>query len=47
MAMNDLQRINAELIDPKNEIYVSPKLIEKAVIPLNRMLDFANQRKRS
>lgn len=47
MAMNDLQRIKAELDAPKNEVFVSVDLIEKAAIPLNRMLDFASQRKRS
>ncbi|MBU2863051.1 quinolinate synthase NadA [Reinekea forsetii] len=47
MAMNDLERIKQELIAPKNEVFVDDTLIEKAVIPLNRMLDFASQRKRS
>jgi quinolinate synthase len=47
MAMNDLERIKRELIAPANEVYVAPELIEKAAIPLNRMLDFASQRKRS
>lgn len=47
MAMNDLERIKQELLSPKNEIHVSQGLIEKAVLPLYRMLDFADQRKRS
>lgn len=47
MAMNDLERIKQELLSPKNEIVVAPDLITKAVIPLNRMLNFADQRKRS
>lgn len=47
MAMNDLQRIKAELIQPANEVFVDTALIDKAIIPLNRMLDFADQRKRS
>lgn len=47
MAMNDLQRIKQELIAPKNEVFVDEHLISKAVLPLNRMLDFASQRKRS
>ncbi|MEJ2043869.1 MAG: quinolinate synthase NadA [Reinekea sp.] len=47
MAMNDLERIKRELQSPANEITVAPKLITKAVIPLQRMLDFADQRKRS
>lgn len=41
MAMNDLQRIKAELESPKNEVFVSDELIKKAVLPLNRMLAFA------
>jgi len=47
MAMNDLERIKKELITPENEVFVSSDLIEKAVIPLQRMLEFADQRKRS
>ena len=47
MAMNDLQRIKQELLLPANEISVSAELIEKAIVPLNRMLEFADQRKRS
>lgn len=40
MAMNDLQRLKAELLQPKNEVFVASDLIEKARIPLQRMLDF-------
>lgn len=47
MAMNDLERIKQELLQPKNEVFVAQSLIEKAILPLNRMLDFADQRKRS
>lgn len=47
MAMNDLQRIKAELESPRNEVFVEADLIEKAALPLNRMLDFADQLKRS
>jgi quinolinate synthase len=47
MAMNDLERIKQELLNPANEVHVAPELIEQAVIPLNRMLDFSDQRKRS
>lgn len=47
MAMNDLQRIKSELLSPSNEIHVSEDHITKAVVPLNRMLDFADQLKRS
>ncbi|TCS40789.1 quinolinate synthase NadA [Reinekea marinisedimentorum] len=46
MAMNDLERIKSELVTPANEVLVAPELIEKAVVPLNRMLDFTSQRKR-
>ena len=47
MAMNDLERIKRELLSPANEIQVAQDLIDKAVIPLDRMLNFADQRKRS
>lgn len=47
MAMNDLQRIKAELEHPANEIHVSDDLVTKARVPLNRMLDFADQLKRA
>lgn len=41
MAMNDMQRIKAELESPQNEVFVPDELIKKAVLPLNRMLAFA------
>ncbi len=47
MAMNDLQRIKQELLSPANEVTVPAELIEKAIKPLNRMLNFADQLKRS
>lgn len=47
MAMNDLDRIKLELKHSKNEIFVAPELIEKAFVPLKKMIDFADQRKRS
>ncbi|EAR08242.1 quinolinate synthase NadA [Reinekea blandensis] len=47
MAMNDLQRIKAELERPANEIHVADDLINRARVPLNRMLDFADQLKRA
>lgn len=46
MAMNDLERIKKELILPTNEVQVPDHLISKAALPLQRMLDFADQRKR-
>ncbi len=47
MAMNNLERIKSQLLSPTNEVLVDRELIEKAIIPLNRMLNFADQRKRS
>jgi quinolinate synthase len=40
MAMNDLESLYQTLLDGTNEILVDESLIEKALIPLNRMLDF-------
>ena len=46
MAMNGLENLLQELEQHQNEVLVAPDLIEKAMVPLNRMLDFArNQRK--
>lgn len=42
MAMNGLQALKEALIDASGkEVFVEPKLAERAMIPLNRMLDFA------
>ena len=41
MAMNALDNIADELRHHHNEIHVDADLIEKAMVPLNRMLDFA------
>ncbi len=41
MAMNALDNMVEELRSHKNEIHVDEALIEKAMIPLNRMLDFS------
>lgn len=42
MAMNGLQALKEALIDPTGrEIFVDPALAEKAMIPLDRMLNFA------
>jgi len=49
MAMNGLQ-VMAEALEAQgspHEIFVENGLIEKALIPLNRMLDFANSLKSS
>jgi len=40
MAMNDLNRLEDCLVSNGHEINVSPELIEKALVPLNRMLQF-------
>ena len=41
MAMNDLENLLAVLRQGHQEITVDPALIPKAVVPLQRMLDFA------
>lgn len=40
MAMNDLESLYLTLRDGTNEIHVDPELRDKALLPLNRMLDF-------
>ena len=46
MAMNGLQALKEALIDPSGkEVFVEPALAKQAMIPLNRMLDFASQLK--
>jgi len=46
MAMNGLQALKEALQDANGkEIFVEPKLAERAMVPLNRMLDFAAQLK--
>lgn len=44
MAMNDLQRIKEVLLKPTEEIQVAAELIERARVPLDRMLNFSTQR---
>ena len=41
MAMNKLGAIEQVLIDENNEIFVDEALGERAMLPLQRMLDFA------
>ncbi len=41
MAMNALDNLAAELRNHNNEIHVDAELVERAMIPLNRMLEFA------
>lgn len=45
MAMNGLDSLALELQNHANEIHVDAALIEQAMIPLNRMLQFAQQLK--
>jgi len=46
MAMNGLQALKEALINPTGkEVFVDPALAARAMIPLNRMLDFANELK--
>ncbi|MGB3724419.1 MAG: quinolinate synthase NadA [Glaciecola sp.] len=46
MAMNGLQALKEALLDASGkEIFVNPQLAEKAMVPLNRMLDFAAELK--
>lgn len=40
MAMNDLELLERSILEKRDEIFVEPKLAEKALIPLQRMLDF-------
>lgn len=44
MGMNTLQTLRQTLEHHTNEIHVDPELRKKALIPLQRMLDFRNQR---
>lgn len=41
MAMNDLDSTISTLEQGNNEVFVDPELARRAMIPLNRMLDFA------
>jgi quinolinate synthase len=44
MAMNSLHKLRDILLSGGKSIEIEHKIIEKAVIPIQRMLDFANQR---
>jgi quinolinate synthase len=44
MAMNALQNLEQVLRDGSNEIHIDPGLRDKAVLPIERMLNFAQQR---
>ena len=47
MAMNDLQALHDSLLHGSNEVHVAPELCERAVLPLQRMLDFSRQRQKT
>jgi len=47
MAMNALDNLAQELREHNNEIQVDPALVERALVPLNRMLAFSEQLKRA
>jgi quinolinate synthase len=47
MAMNALDSLTLELQQHNNEVHVEAALIEKAMVPLNRMLDFASAQKQA
>jgi len=47
MAMNDLQALHDCLLHGSNEIHVAPELCARALLPLQRMLDFSRERKRA
>lgn len=40
MQLNDLKRLSQVFDTPGNEVHVAPDIIEKALIPLNRMFQF-------
>ena len=43
MAMNALQNLAEVLETGKNEIHIKPEIVKQAVIPIQRMLDFAKE----
>lgn len=47
MAMNALDNLALELERHANEIHVEPALIERAMVPLTRMLDFARTNRKA
>ena len=44
MAMNDLQALHDCLLRGSNEVHVAPELCKRALLPLQRMLDFSRER---
>ncbi|HET8707652.1 MAG TPA: quinolinate synthase NadA, partial [Pseudomonadales bacterium] len=45
MAMNALENLDAVFDQPGTEIFVDPSVGAKAMIPLQRMLDFAKKKR--
>jgi len=43
MAMNDVERLEKALLTGSNEVLVDPEIAERALVPLNRMVQFAQQ----
>lgn len=46
MGMNALQNLEQVLLNGENEIIIDPEIREKAVLPIQRMLDFASNHQR-
>jgi quinolinate synthase len=42
MAMNELESLAAVFDQDDNEVFVDPELGKRAMLPLQRMLDFKN-----
>ena len=41
MAMNELRQLRDALVLSRNEVHIEPELGARAMIPLQRMLDFS------
>ena len=44
--MNELRSLATSLREGSNEVYVDPEIGHRAMLPLNRMLEFAASRSR-
>jgi quinolinate synthase len=44
MAMNALQNLEQVLLSGKQEVHIDPGIRERAVVPIERMLEFARER---
>jgi quinolinate synthase len=45
MAMNSLSKLAHTLETGSNEIFIEPDIIQKAIVPINRLLDFSKSQK--